>query len=106
MQATARTSRDTTTETDVAVLQVEVNHLREDVSEIKSNVKDLQDSIDTSSKNTMSLLKEMQNSAHASHIELNKKISALEKWRYMMMGAGIMLGYFGFEMVAKLFQAH
>lgn len=105
MAAVSRMPRVTKTETDVAVLQVEVSHLREDVGEIKASVSALHDALDASGKNTVALLKEMQQSAESAHAELNKKISALEKWRYMMMGAGIVLGYFGFEMIAKLLQS-
>jgi hypothetical protein len=33
---------------------------------------------------------------------MSDKISALEKWRWMMMGAGIVLGTLGYDTVAKL----
>jgi len=36
------------------------------------------------------------------HKELGSKISALEKWRWMMMGAGIVIGSLGFDTVANL----
>lgn len=106
MQATARSPRDVATETDVAVLQVEVAHLREDMREIKTSINNLHNSIDSSSENTLKLLREMKTSTEVANTELNKKISALEKWRYMLMGAGVVLGYYGFELAAKLFQAH
>ena len=36
------------------------------------------------------------------HKELASKVSQLEKWRWMLMGAGIVLGSFGFDAIAKL----
>lgn len=101
-----RMPRTSKTETEVAVLQVEVAHLREDVADLKSSIKRLHTLLDESSQNTVKLLKEMREVAASAHNDLNKKIGALEKWRYMMMGAGIVIGYFGFEMIAKLLQAH
>lgn len=98
----AAAARSTKTETDVAVLQVEVSHIREDVTELKESVKSVHDAIDRNTVDTQQLLKEMSDKANIAHESLNKKISALEKWRYMMMGAGIAIGYFGFEMVGKL----
>jgi hypothetical protein len=44
----------------------------------------------------------MRNEDIIAHKELGTKVSALEKWRWMMMGAGIVLGSLGFDMVAKL----
>jgi hypothetical protein len=31
-----------------------------------------------------------------------EKISSLEKWRWMLMGAGIVIGSLGYDTVAKL----
>jgi hypothetical protein len=36
------------------------------------------------------------------HRELGSKVSALEKWRWMLMGAGIVIGSLGFDTIAKL----
>jgi hypothetical protein len=33
---------------------------------------------------------------------MSEKISALEKWRWMMMGAGVVIGSLGFDTIAKL----
>jgi hypothetical protein len=44
----------------------------------------------------------MRNDDVAAHKELGSKVSALEKWRWMMMGAGIVIGSLGFDSIAKL----
>jgi hypothetical protein len=44
----------------------------------------------------------LQLSNDASHKALTDKVSALEKWRWMMMGAGVVIGSMGFDTLAKL----
>jgi carbamoyl-phosphate synthase small subunit len=48
------------------------------------------------------LKKQLANIPDMKGLELASKVSALEKWRWMLMGAGIVLGSLGFDMVAKL----
>jgi septation ring formation regulator EzrA len=91
-----------TTNTDIAVLQVQVKNIEQDVSEIKDSLKEMHESLDRNATETRTLLDNMRNEDIAAHKELGSKISALEKWRWMMMGAGIVLGSLGFDMVAKL----
>jgi hypothetical protein len=37
------------------------------------------------------------------HSNLDKKNTALEKWRWMIMGAGVVVGYLGIDSLSKLF---
>lgn len=89
-------------ETDIAVLQVQVNNIEEKISEIKTDVKEVRDSLEKHSKEHTDMIKAMEQSAQIAHIELSKKISALEKWRWMLMGAGVVIGSLGYDTVAKL----
>ena len=91
-----------TTKTDIAVLQVQVQNIEQDVSEIKSSLKEMHECIDRNADETRTLLNSMRNEDIAAHKELGSKVSALEKWRWMMMGAGIVLGSLGFDMIAKM----
>lgn len=91
-----------TTKTDIAVLQVQVKNIEQDVSEIKTSIKEMHECIDRNAHETRDLLTSMRNEDVAAHKELGSKVSALEKWRWMMMGAGIVLGSLGFDMIAKL----
>ena len=91
-----------TTKTDIAVLQVQVKNIEQDVSEIKSSLKEMHTELVSNADETRKMLKEMREEDTAAHKELASKVSALEKGRWMLMGAGIVLGSLGFDMLAKL----
>lgn len=91
-----------TTKTDIAVLQVQVKNIEQDVSEIKTSLKEMHECLDRNATETRELLTNMRNEDVTAHKELGSKVSALEKWRWMMMGAGIVIGSLGFDTVAKL----
>jgi hypothetical protein len=90
------------TETEVAILQVKVENIEQDVTEIKSDIKTLSDTMSKKTEDTHKMLKEMAEEAANAHKALGSKISSLEKWRWMMMGAGVVIGSLGFDTVAKL----
>jgi len=91
-----------TTKTEIAVLQVQVKNIELDVSEIKTSIKEMHECLDRNAHETRDLLTSMRNEDVAAHKELGSKVSALEKWRWMMMGAGIVIGSLGFDTIAKL----
>lgn len=90
------------TETEVAVLQVQVENITNDISEIKADIKDVTASIAKNNEDTHSFLKEMKEASANAHKAMSDKISSLEKWRWMMMGAGVVIGSLGFDTLAKL----
>ena len=98
----AKTIKMPKTETDIAVLQVQVQNITNDISEIKADIKDVNISMTKNNEDTHQLLKEMKDASAGAHKSMSDKISALEKWRWMMMGAGIVLGTLGYDTVAKL----
>jgi chromosome segregation ATPase len=87
----------TKTQTEVAVLQVQVDDIKSDISEIKADIKGLNATLGKNNDSTHSLLKEMQEASTSAHKSMSDKIGTLEKWRWMMMGAGIALGALGFK---------
>lgn len=89
-------------ETDIAVLQVKVENIEEKVGELKNDIKDVRDALDKHSEDHTKMIKEMQDSSTAAHKSMSEKISSLEKWRWMMMGAGIVIGSLGYDTIAKL----
>lgn len=91
-----------TTKTDIAVLQIQVKNIEQDVSEIKISLKEMHECLDRNAEENRELLTNMRNEDMIAHKELGAKVSALEKWRWMMMGAGIVLGSLGFDMIAKM----
>ena len=90
------------TETEVAVLQVQVENITSDISEIKADIKDVNTSIIRNNEETHKFLKEMKEASANAHKAMSDKISSLEKWRWMMMGAGVVIGSLGFDTIAKL----
>lgn len=89
-------------ETDIAVLQVQVQNVEEKIDEIKQDMRDMREDVAQNNQDLRVMLKEMREQDAAAHTELSKKVSGLEKWRWMLMGAGIVIGSLGFDMLAKL----
>lgn len=101
------------TETEIAVLQVQYTHLNEKVDDLKADLKDFRDHIDTHMANINTAIENakthfeetlttLQEENKTQHGELEKKVTALEKWRWMMMGAGILAGALGWPVISKM----
>jgi hypothetical protein len=102
IMATSRTIKMPKTETEIAVLQVEVQNITDDIREIKSNIKDIHVEMVKNNDDTRVMLKGMKDASSSAHQAMSDKISSLEKWRWMMMGAGVVIGSLGFDTLAKL----
>ena len=89
-------------ETEIAVLQVQVKNIEEKIGELKMDLKSIHDTIDSNAEETRQMLKTMREQDVKEHGELASKISVLEKWRWMMMGAGVIVGSLGFNTVSAL----
>jgi uncharacterized membrane protein len=89
-------------ETEIAVLQIQVKTLEEKIGELKVDLKSLHDAIESNADETRRMLKSMREQDVKEHSELASKISVLEKWRWMMMGAGIIIGSLGFPTVSAI----
>ena len=79
-------------ETDIAVLQVELRNLSEKVDE--------------HTKTTQQMLREYHAENNRQHNELFTRIVKLENWRYMLVGAGVVLGMGGMMGIEKLLGIH
>lgn len=90
-------------ETDIAVLQVRFTNLDEKIAEIKTDITGLREDIEESSDKAITHIKEFQADNIKSHKEMSSKISNLEKWRWMIMGAGIVIGSLGSFVFGILF---
>lgn len=102
MPAARSVKLNTNTVTEVAVLQVQVQNITNDIAEIKSDVKELALSIAKNNEDNHQMLKEMKETSASAHKGMNDKINSLEKWRWMMMGAGIVLGALGHNTLGTL----
>jgi predicted RNase H-like nuclease (RuvC/YqgF family) len=89
-------------ETEIAILQFQVKSLEEKIGELKLDVKALHDMIESSAEETRKMLKSMREQDVKEHTELANKVSALEKWRWMLMGAGVVIGSLGFPTLSAL----
>lgn len=91
------------TETDVAVLQVQYSNLIDKVDELKISLKEMQDVIHENNTSTQAMMTSFQKTNVDSHNEMAKKIAALEKWKWMLMGAGVLAGSAAGPSFLKLF---
>ena len=90
-------------ETDIAVLQTEFKNLDAKFAEIKEDVNKLGVKIDDYAQSTQTLLKEFQQENQEQHAIVEQKIQSLEKWRWMLMGAGMLIGMMGYQGIENLF---
>ena len=100
--STSRTIKMPKTETDIAVLQVEVQNITDVIREIKTDIRDIHVEMVKNNDDTRVMLKGLKDASANEHEAMSAKITALEKWRWMMMGAGVVIGSLGFDTVAKL----
>lgn len=90
-------------QTEIAILKVHVSNLEDKVDDVKKELKQLREHLDHNAHEFNLLLKEFQRASTEAHKQMADKISSLEKWRWMMMGAGVVLGSLGFEAIKTLF---
>ena len=90
-------------ETDIAVLQVRFSNLDEKMDDLKVDISDIRAEIKDTSEKSTALIKDFQADNVKSHKEMSNKISSLEKWRWMIMGAGVVIGSLGSFAISVLF---
>jgi predicted nucleic acid-binding Zn-ribbon protein len=90
-------------ETDIAVLQVRFSNLDEKMDDLKVDISDIRAEIKDTSEKSTALIKDFQADNVKSHKEMSNKISSLEKWRWMIMGAGIVIGSLGSFAISVVF---
>jgi predicted RNase H-like nuclease (RuvC/YqgF family) len=88
----------------IAKLEAQVESLKEDVAEVKSDIKDLHSRITTGNREIMDKLdekidelaradKEQHATLKASMDEVKTRVDVLERWRWMIVGAAIVVGW-------------
>lgn len=101
MAATARKIKQT--ETDIAVLQVQVANLDEKIDDLKSDLTEIKESLKQNAQHSSDMLEEFKKENAEQHAELAEKVTSLERWRWMLMGAAALAGAMGFETIQTLF---
>jgi len=89
-------------ETEIVLLQFQVKNIEEKINEVKEDLKSIRAALDDNAEENRQMLKTMRDQDVREHTELAGKISVLEKWRWMMMGAGVIVGSLGFNTVSTL----
>jgi hypothetical protein len=79
-------------ETDIAVLQTELRNLSE--------------KLDYHTQTTQAMMREFQTENNRQHNELFNRVVKLEQWRWMLIGAGVLLGSSGMLGIEKLMGIH
>ena len=105
--ATARPERLSVqkSETEIAVLQVQVANIHEKMDDLKSDIKEIKDNVSSAMKDTHDMIRNLSDESTKQHGELSKKVSALEKWKWMVMGGAATAGALGFHVVSKMLGA-
>jgi hypothetical protein len=88
----------------VARLEAQMEDLKEDVADVKQDIKELHSRITTTSReicdkieNSIDTLAEADKAQHAvmsrSLDSIKERVDAMEKWRYAVVGGAIAVGY-------------
>ena len=101
MAATVRKLKQT--ETDIAVLQVQVANLDEKIDDLKSDLMEIKDSLKTNAQHNETMLEQLKKENAEQHNELAEKVSSLERWRWMLMGAAALAGALGWTGIQSIF---
>ena len=96
------------TETRVSVLETQVDTIAGSVTKLEQKIdtnyatlhhrisdlrEDLRNDIDTKHEKIINKLDGQAKSSSDQHKTIAEKISSIEKWRYMMVGGAIVMGY-------------
>jgi predicted nucleic acid-binding Zn-ribbon protein len=100
----------------IAKLEAQMEDLKVDVADVKSDIKELHSRITTGNREIMdhvdTKITELAKSDKEQHekmskaiVEMKDRVDALEKWRYMIVGGAIAIGYLvgHLQFFAKLF---
>ena len=88
----------------VARLEAQVEGIKEDVAAVKQDIKELHSRITTGNREIMDKLdekidelaqsdKEQHETMTKTMTEIRNRVDILEKWRFMIVGGAIVLGY-------------
>jgi len=90
-------------DTEIAVLKVEFKNLDEKfdtaLNDVKHDIKECETLIKEGNASTHKLLHDFQKSNQESHDLMATKITALERWRWMLIGAGMVAGTLGYSVI-------
>jgi len=103
MSATVRLSKSKQIETDIAVLQVQVANLVEKIDDLKSDLTEIKESLKQNAQHNSEMLEQFKKDNAEQHSALTDKVSSLERWRWMLMGAAALAGALGWTGIQSIF---
>ena len=88
----------------IAKLEAQVESIKEDVADVKSDIKDLHSRITTGNREILDKLddkidalatadKEQHTALKTTMERVKERVDVLERWRWMIVGGAIVLGY-------------
>lgn len=88
----------------IARMEAQVEGIKEDVADVKSDIKELHSRITTGNREIMEKLdqkidelaksdKEQHTSLKSTMDEVKSRVDVLERWRWMIVGGAIVVGY-------------
>jgi peptidoglycan hydrolase CwlO-like protein len=88
----------------IAKLEAQVEGIKEDVADVKSDIKELHSRITTGNREIMDKLdekidalakadKEQHDALKKTMVDVTARVDVLEKWRWMIVGGAIVIGY-------------
>lgn len=88
----------------IARMEAQVEGIKEDVADVKSDIKELHSRITTGNREIMEKLdqkidelaksdKEQHTSLKSTMEEVKSRVDVLERWRWMIVGGAIVVGY-------------
>ncbi len=88
----------------IAKLETQVEAIKEDVAEVKQDIKELHSRITTGNRELMDKFdekidelakadKEQHTALKSSMDDVNKRVDLLERWKWMIVGGAVVVGY-------------
>jgi len=77
-----------------------------DIAVLKTELRNLSDKLDYHTQTTHAMMREFQTENNRQHNDMMARIVKLENWRWMLIGAGVILGSSGFAGLEKLLGLH
>lgn len=88
----------------IAKLEAQVESIKEDVADVKSDIKELHSRITTGNREIMDKFdekidglakadKEQHTALKSSMDEVRQRVDVLERWKWMIVGGAVVLGY-------------
>jgi uncharacterized coiled-coil DUF342 family protein len=77
----------------VAVLETQVNSIDKKLDELRADVKDMHECLDNTRDLIVEQIQGLKSEENVAHKDLTTRITALEQWRWYILGIAAAVGY-------------